>query len=100
MGIAQYENAATPLRTRGIDITNQHFQMRYITVIYLKVLKIYWASNVEGDHVGQKVNPGCLWKPLTLQPFDLQELKIPLLKALSQFLNISDDQKYDSIFKV
>ena len=31
-GIAHYKNAATPLRTRGIDTTHQHFQMRYITL--------------------------------------------------------------------
>ena len=41
MGIAQYKNAATPLRTRGINTTHQHFQMRYITLIYLKGLKSY-----------------------------------------------------------
>ena len=28
MGIAQYKNAAKPLRTRGIDTTNQHFLMK------------------------------------------------------------------------
>ena len=32
MGIAQYKNAATPLRIRGINTTHQHFQMRYITL--------------------------------------------------------------------
>ena len=30
MGIAQFKNPATPLRTRGINTTHQHFQMRYI----------------------------------------------------------------------
>ena len=32
MGVAQYENAAKPLITRSIDTTNQHFQMRYVTL--------------------------------------------------------------------
>ena len=30
MGIAQYRSAAKPLRTKGINTTHQHFQMRYI----------------------------------------------------------------------
>ena len=32
MGIAQYKNAATPLATIVIDTTQQHFQMRYVTL--------------------------------------------------------------------
>ena len=32
MGIAWYKNAATPLATIGIDTTQQHFQMRYVTL--------------------------------------------------------------------
>ena len=47
MGIAQYENDATPFRTKGIITTQQHFQMRYITLIYLKGLKSYQTSNFE-----------------------------------------------------
>ena len=30
MGIAQYKNAVTLLRTRIINTTDQHFQMRHI----------------------------------------------------------------------
>ena len=45
MGVGQYKNAATPLRTRGINTTHQHFQMRYITLIYLKGLKSYQPPN-------------------------------------------------------
>ena len=41
MGIAQYKNEATPLRTRGIHTTHQHFQMRYVTLFKLMGLKIY-----------------------------------------------------------
>ena len=45
MCVGQYKNAATPLRTRGINTTHQYFQMRYITLIYLKGLKSYQPSN-------------------------------------------------------
>ena len=45
IGIAQYKNPATPLITRGINTTQQHFQMRFITLIYLKGLKSYQPSN-------------------------------------------------------
>ena len=45
MGVGQYKNAATPLITKGIRATHQHFQMRYITLIYLKGLKSYQPSN-------------------------------------------------------
>ena len=41
MVIAQYKNAATPLITRGINTTHQHFQMRYVTLFQLKGLKSY-----------------------------------------------------------
>ena len=39
---AHYKNTATPLRTRGIYTTHQHFQMRCITLIYLKGFKSYY----------------------------------------------------------
>ena len=45
MVIVQYKNAATPLITRGINTTYQHFQMRCIALIYLKGLKSYQPSN-------------------------------------------------------
>ena len=46
MGVGQYENAATPLKTRGIITTHQYFQMRYnMILIYLKGLKSYQPSN-------------------------------------------------------
>ena len=31
IGIAQYKNAATPLTTRGINTTQQYFQVKYVT---------------------------------------------------------------------
>ena len=45
MGVGEFKNAAIPLRTRGINSTHQHFQMRYITLIYLKALKSYQPPN-------------------------------------------------------
>ena len=33
MDIAKYENAITPLKIRGINTTQQHFQMRYIPFV-------------------------------------------------------------------
>ena len=30
MGVAQYKDATTPLTTKVIDTTHQHFQIRYI----------------------------------------------------------------------
>ena len=47
MGVGRYKNAATSLRTKGINTTYQHFQMRYITLIYLKGLKSYQPSSFE-----------------------------------------------------
>ena len=47
MDVGQYENIATQLRTRGIDTTLQNFQMRYITLIYLKGLKSYHSPDFE-----------------------------------------------------
>ena len=32
MGLEQYENTATPLRTKSINTTHHHFPMRYITL--------------------------------------------------------------------
>ena len=40
MSVAQYENAATPLRIREINTTHQHFQMRYITLFSSRVQKL------------------------------------------------------------
>ena len=36
MSIAEYKSAATQLKTKGIDTTHQHFQMRYIMLFQLK----------------------------------------------------------------
>ena len=45
MGIAQYKNRATLLRTEDINTKHQLFQMRYITLFNLKGLKSYQPSN-------------------------------------------------------
>ena len=41
MSIVQYKNEATPLNSWGIDIKHQHFQMRYMMLLWLKGLKCY-----------------------------------------------------------
>ena len=43
-GYSTHKDAATSLRTIGIIITHQCFQMRYITLIYVKGLKSYWLK--------------------------------------------------------
>ena len=45
MSKAEYKSAATQLKTKGIDTTHQHFQMRYTTLFQLKRLKSYQPSN-------------------------------------------------------
>ena len=47
MDTAQNENAATPLRSKDINTIQQHFHMRYINFIWLKVLKSYQSSNLK-----------------------------------------------------
>ena len=41
LGTALYKNAATTLKTRGINNTHHHFQMSYKIFFYLKGLKNY-----------------------------------------------------------
>ena len=41
MDIARYINVITPLSTRGINTTYQHFQMRLVTLFQFKGLKSY-----------------------------------------------------------
>ena len=62
MGIAQYKNVATPLRTTGINTTHQLFQMMYITLFQLKRLKSYlfvcnWGDLTNKPYLAQ----GSLW---------------------------------------
>ena len=47
MDMIQYENAATLLTTRGIITTQQHFQIRYITLLFLKGINIYHILNAK-----------------------------------------------------
>ena len=44
MGVGRYKNEATLLRTSGINATQQQFQMKCTTLIYLKGLKTYQPS--------------------------------------------------------
>ena len=45
--IAKYKNAAMPLKTIGINTTQQNFQMRSTTLFYIKGLKSYQPSDSE-----------------------------------------------------
>ena len=40
-GTAQYKNEAKPLITRDINTTHEHYQMRFVTLFHLNVLKRY-----------------------------------------------------------
>ena len=43
-GVLQYKNAIMPLNSLAIHTTHQHFQRRYITLLFLKGLKSYWPK--------------------------------------------------------
>ena len=44
MGIARYRNVITPLSTKDINTTHQHFQMMYLILFYRKGLKSNWLK--------------------------------------------------------
>ena len=46
MGVAQYENVATPLSTRGIDTTLQHFQVEISKKLWWNIAFL-WKSKAE-----------------------------------------------------
>ena len=48
-GIAQYENAATPVSSKAIHTTHQHYQKRYLTLFQLKGLKDYQQLKFESS---------------------------------------------------
>ena len=50
IGIEQYKNAATPLMTKDINTTHQHFQMWYSSVPNKCV---GWNKHVGGKNVGK-----------------------------------------------
>ena len=51
MNIVQYENVATPLATRDINSTHQHFQRGYITSFSSRDLKVIGQSrNVKSPY--------------------------------------------------
>ena len=49
-GVAECRHAATPLSSYSINTTLQGFQMRYITLLYLKGLKSYQLSKFKCQH--------------------------------------------------
>ena len=51
MGVGQYKDAVTPLRTRDNDITLQYFQIRYVTFFYIgqdlkDMYHCFWLVNI------------------------------------------------------
>ena len=82
MVIEQYKNAAKPLITRGINTTHQHFQMRYITLLYLKQLKSYQASKFKRVDLLSKTDITFLLWLITFEPFELKQSYIPHWKVL------------------
>ena len=82
MGIVKYENVAMPLSTLGINTTHQHFQMRYITLFYLKGLKSYQLSKFECVDFLSKIDFAFILWLITYKPLKLKQSKIPHLKVL------------------
>ena len=80
--VTQNKNAATPLSTSGINTTHQQFQMKYITLFYLKGLKSYQLSNFEClDFLSRIDFTFILWL-ITFEPLELKQSYIPHLKVL------------------
>ena len=74
MSIAQYKNVATPLSILGFDTTRQHFQMRYITLLQLKGLKIYYLSKFECVDFNSKIDFTFLLLLITFKPIELKKV--------------------------
>ena len=94
IGVAQYENAATVLSTSVINTTHQHFQMRYITFIYLKGFKSYQPSNfkyrtraIKGRAFNSKIIFWPLGAPFTQESLQFEKY---FLSRGSEFLGTRD----------
>ena len=87
MGMTQYKNAATPLRTRGINTTHQYFQMRYISLIYLKGLKSYQPSKYKCSDFLSKTHVTFLLWLITFEPLEQKQSYVLLLKVLMCGMN-------------
>ena len=82
IGVAQYENAASLLSTSGINTKHQHFQMRYITLLYLKVLKIYKSKSKCNVYLTKEIYTFKLRLLITFEHLELKQSYIPHLKVL------------------
>ena len=94
------------------------FPKRYCESLYVKRLQSYQLSKLEvwqkvlpcGRSRTRRVWPGFesrpiliilnVWRTVTLQPFDLQRLTVPLWKDLDSVVNIFSAQETGSILKI
>ena len=82
IGVAQYENAAMPLSTSGINTMHQQFQMKYIMLFKLKGLKSYQLSKFECADFISKIDFTFILWPITFEPLQLRQSYVPHLKVL------------------
>ena len=87
--VAPFKSTSTPLITRGINTTRQHFQMRYITLFYLKWLKSYQLSRFECVDLLSKTDFTFLLWHINFEPLELKQSYIPHLKVLMCGINSS-----------
>ena len=96
--VAPFKSTSTPLITRGINTTRQHFQMRYITLFYLKWLKSYQLSKFKCVDLLSKTDFTFLLWLITFEPLELKQSYIPHLKVLMCGINASEVQWCGCIF--
>ena len=83
IGVAQSKSIATPLSIRGINITPQHFGMRYITLFYLKWFKSYQLSKFKCVDFNSKMDFIFLRWLITFEFLELKQSYILHLKVLT-----------------
>ena len=71
-GIAQYENAATPVSSKAIHATHQHYQKRYLTLFQLKGLKGYQQLKFECLDFLSKTDFTFLLWPITFETLEIK----------------------------
>ena len=71
-GIAQYENAATPLSSKAIHATHQYYQKRYLTLFQLKGLKGYQQLKFECLDFLSKTDFTFLLWPITFETLEIK----------------------------
>ena len=98
IGAAQCKSTATPIITGGINITFQHFQMRYITLFYLNWLKSYQLSKFKCVSLLSETYFTFLLWLITFEPLELKQSYIPHLKVLMCRINALDVQRCGYIF--